>query len=155
MTTMTEISLRKPTVKDAPEIQKLLAQFAQRQLLLPLTVGQVVERLRDFVIAEEGGCLIGCGALHLWSDLAEVRSLAVVESHWRKGIGARIVRACLQEGRDLGITKVFVLTYEPEFFERLGFRRVPKDQFPHKIWEDCMNCPQFPNCTETALVTEL
>ena len=152
---MSEVVLRKPTAKDAPEIQKLLAYYADRRLLLPLSVGQVVERLRDFVIAEDAGRLVGCGALHLWSDLAEVRSLAVAESHWRQGIGARIVRACLQEGRDLGIMKVFVLTYKPEFFERLGFHRVPKEQFPHKIWEDCMNCPQFPNCTETALVTEM
>ncbi len=152
---MADITLRKPGVQDAPEIQKLLAHYAARQMLLPLTTGQVVERLRDFVVAEEEGRLVGCGALHLWSDLAEIRSLAVAESHWRRGVGSTLVRACLQEGRDLGIRRVFVLTYKPEFFERLGFRRVPKETFPHKIWEDCMNCPQFPNCSETALLTEL
>lgn len=149
------ILIRKPTLKDAPGIQKLIQHFAERKLMLPRTISQVHESLRDFHVCEQGGQIVGCGALHLWSDLAEIRSLAVAENAWRRGIGSALVTACLDEARFFGVRTIFVLTYQPEFFERHGFRRVKKDRFPHKIWVDCANCPQFPNCTETALVLDL
>ena len=152
---MPENVLRKPTLKDAPGIQRLIQHYAQRQVLLPRTLGQVCESLRDFSVCEKDGEIVGCGALHLWSDLAEIRSLAVAEAHWRHGIGSDIARACLDEARALGAAQVFVLTYQPEFFERFGFRRVGKEKFPHKIWADCANCPHFPNCAETALIVDL
>lgn len=147
--------VRKPTFRDAAGIQKLIQHYAERQFMLPRTLGQVAEHLRDFYIAEEDGQVIGCGALHLWSDLAEIRSVAVAEATWRKGIGTAILKACLQEARDLGLKTIFVLTYQPEFFEKLGFHRVSKDKFPHKIWADCVNCPHFPNCSEVALTVEV
>jgi amino-acid N-acetyltransferase len=152
---MTQITVRKPTIKDAPGIQKLIQHYAERKFLLPRTINQVAESLRDFFICEQDGRIVGCGALHLWSDLAEVRSLAVAEGHWRKGIGTLILNACLQEARELGVKTVFVLTYQPDFFERVGFKRATKEKFPQKIWVDCANCPQFPNCTEVALIMEL
>ena len=146
--------VRKPTLADAPGIHRLIQHYAERQFLLARTIGQVCENLRDFFVWEEEGEVVGCGALHLWSDLAEVRSLAVAERWWRRGIGTAIVLACLDEARQLGVRTVFALTYQPEFFERLGFRRVSKDRFPQKIWQDCAQCPHFPNCTETALIYE-
>jgi amino-acid N-acetyltransferase len=152
---MTESVLRKPTVADAEGIQRLIRHYAERQFLLPRTVGQVCESLRDFVVCEKDGKIVGCSALHLWSDLAEIRSLAVAESQWRRGYGTALVKACLDEARSLGVKTVFVLTYQPEFFERLGFHRVSKERFPQKIWVDCAMCPQFPNCTEVALITNL
>ena len=152
---MAENVIRKPTLKDAPGIQKLIQHYAERKFLLPRTLNQVHEDLRDFVVCEKDGQIVGCGALHLWSDLAEIRSLAVAENQWRLGVGTALVRACLGEAKTLGVKTIFVLTYQPDFFERLGFRRVSKDKFPHKIWVDCANCPQFPNCTETALMLDL
>jgi len=152
---MKEPTIRKPTLSDAPGIAQLVQHYATRGFLLARTPGQICESLRDFFICEEGGRIIGCGALHLWSDLAEVRSLAVSESHWRRGVGSALVQACLDEAKDLGVKTVFVLTYQPDFFERLGFRQESKDRFPQKIWVDCANCPHFPNCTETALVLDL
>lgn len=152
---MSKLTIRKPTLKDAPGILKLIQHYAERKFLLARTLAQVCEGLRDFHVCEAGGRIVGCGALQLYSDLAEVRSLAVAEEHWRQGIGKALVLACLQEARDLGVKTVFVLTYQPEFFELLGFRRVGKERFPQKIWQDCANCPQFPNCTEVALVVEL
>jgi amino-acid N-acetyltransferase len=149
------IQVRKPTLRDAPGIQRLIQHYAERKFMLPRTIAQVSEGLRDFHICEQGGEIVGCGALHLWSDLAEIRSLAVAESSWRRGIGSAIVNACLDEARLLGVRTLFVLTYQPDFFERLNFRRVGKDRFPHKIWVDCANCPQFPNCSEVALILEL
>ena len=152
---MTENLIRKPTLKDAPGIQKLIQHYAERKFLLPRTVSQVAEDLRDFVICERDGQIVGCGALHLWTDLAEIRSVAVAEGSWRLGIGTTLVNACIAEAKVLGVKTIFVLTYQPDFFERLGFRRIGKDKFPHKIWVDCANCPQFPNCTEVALTLDL
>jgi len=152
---MAENVIRKPTLKDAPGIQKLIQHYSERKFLLPRTLSQVHEDLRDFVICEKEGQIAGCAALHLWSDLAEIRSLAVAENRWRLGVGTALVRACLDEAKALGVGTVFVLTYQPNFFERLGFRRVSKEKFPHKIWVDCANCPQFPNCTETAMILDL
>jgi len=148
-------NIRKPTVKDASGIQQLIHHYAARRFLLPRTLDQVCETLRDFHVCEEEGRIIGCGALHFWTDLAEIRSVAVLESHWRRGIGAAIVQACLREARELNAASVFALTYQPEFFARFGFRAVNKDRFPHKIWVDCANCPHFPNCNETALILDL
>lgn len=152
---MSDHTIRKPSVKDAPGIQQLIQHYADRQFLLPRTVSQIVESLRDFIICEDDGKIIGCSALHLWSDLAEVRSVAVAEHYWRRGVGTVLIQACIAEAKQLGVKTLFVLTYQPEFFERLGFKRVSKDRFPHKIWVDCANCPHFPNCTEVALVLEL
>jgi len=147
--------IRKATLRDAESIHRLIRHYAERRFLLPRTLGQVCENLRDFFVCDKAGRIVGCGALHLWSDLAEIRSLAVIESEWRRGIGTALVRACLEEARSLGVGRVFVLTYQPEFFERLGFRRTPKEGFPHKIWADCVNCPDFPNCGEVALRLDL
>ena len=153
---MSEMKVRKPTLHDAPGIQALLQSYADRQLLLPLNLSQVCERLRDFHIADLDGKVVGCGALRLWGgDLAEVRSVAVAESQWRKGVGRAVLDACIAEGRNIGVKTVFVLTYQPEFFEKLGFKRVTKEMFPQKIWADCANCPQFPNCNEVALALKL
>ena len=152
---MSEIAVRKPTIEDAGGIGRLLGHYAARKFLLPRSTGEVCESLRDFFICRDGDETVACGALQLWSNLAEVRSLAVKESHWRRGLGTAIVRACLEEARTLGVKTVFTLTYQPEFFERLGFHRVSKERFPQKIWTVCALCPQFPNCTEIALIHEL
>jgi amino-acid N-acetyltransferase len=81
--------------------------------------------------------------------------LAVEEEDQKKGIGAKLVKACLEESRLLGAKKVFALTYQPEFFERLGFKKVEKTVLPHKIWTDCLKCVKFPDCDEIAVVREL
>ena len=152
---MTTLQIVKPTVEDAPGIARLIEHYARRRFMLSRSVGQVCESLRDFHIHREDGDVVACAALHLWSDLAEIRSLAVRESHWRRGLGSALVRRCIEEARALGVKTVFALTYQPEFFERLGFRRVSKERFPQKIWVDCAQCPQFPNCGEVALIYEV
>ena len=100
--------------------------------------------------------VIGICALHIcWDDLAEIRSLAVQEEDQNKGIGAKLVRACMKESKVLGVKRVFALTYEPDFFEGLAFKRVDKTVLPHKIWTDCLKCVKFPDCDETAVVRDL
>ena len=152
---MTDLTIRKPVLKDSRGITSLIRHYSDQGFLLSRTLQQVAESLRDFVICEENGEIIGCCALHLWSDLAEIRSLAVDEKHWRRGIASKLVNACMDEARTIGVEKVFVLTYQPEFFGRFGFAEEKKDKFPQKIWVDCAYCPHFPNCSETAMIVHL
>jgi len=99
---------------------------------------------------------VGICALHIcWDDLAEIRSLIVREESRNAGIGAKLVKACIQESKALGVNRVFALTYRPEFFERLGFKQVDKSVLPHKIWTDCLHCVKFPDCDEVALLKDI
>ncbi len=148
--------LKKAKLEDAESIHRLVMAYARHKLLLPRSLSEICENIRDFLVYEENGSVTGCGALHtFWKDLAEVKSLAVAENSHGRGIGTKIVGACLEEARNLGVPRVFVLTYRPEFFERMGFKQVPKEKFPQKIWNECVKCPHFPNCKEVALEKEI
>ena len=95
------------------------------------------------------------GGLHIiWEKLAEVRTMAVDPEYIRRGIGGEIVRRLMAEGDELGIEQYFTLTYKPGFFQSLGFRIITKEELPHKVWKECIDCPKFPNCDEIALMRE-
>lgn len=150
--------IRKATISDVIEIQKMLRDFAQTGKLLARPLSELYTHLRDTVVFldPESGEVFGCCSLHIvWENLAEIRSLAVIESQQGRGIGRTLVKTCIDEARELGIGRVFTLTYEVRFFESLGFRPVDKNMFPQKVWADCLHCPKFPNCDETALVLDL
>ncbi len=148
--------LRKAEIKDVKEIQKLLTHFANRGDMLSRSLSELYESIRDFYICEEEGRLLGTAALHIvWEDLAEIRSVAVSEEAGRKGVGTRLVRACIDEAREIGLKRVFCLTYKPNFFGKFGFRIVDKSELPHKVWGDCMKCVKFPDCDEIAMVLDL
>ncbi len=148
--------IRKAVVADAEEIQKLVNTFAEKNAMLPRALSTIYENIRDFVVMEEDGRIVGCCAMHVnWGDLGEVRSLAVDESTQGKGYGRQLVEVCLSEARDLGLPNVFALTYVPDFFERLGFHRIDKAELPRKIWTECINCPKFPDCGEEAVFMAL
>ncbi|HEY7527990.1 MAG TPA: N-acetyltransferase [Candidatus Deferrimicrobiaceae bacterium] len=149
--------IRKARMGDVKAIQKLIAEYARKGDMLPRSLSEIYENLRDyFVHVEDGGEVIGSAAIHLmWEDLAEVRSLAVRDDRMGQGVGTELVEACLSEAIVLGITRVFALTYKPGFFEKMGFKRVDKSELPHKIWSDCLKCSKFPDCDEVALVTDL
>ncbi len=150
------IVIRKAKMEDVPVVHELVNYYASRGEMLARSRSEIYEGLRDFFIAEEEGQLLGCAALHInWEDLAELRSLAVSTAAQKRGIGKKLVEACIQEARDLGVSKVYALTYRPGFFEQLGFGLVPKETLPHKVWGDCLKCPQFPNCDEDALLMEV
>jgi RNA 3'-terminal phosphate cyclase (ATP) len=147
--------VRKARAEDVPAIQELVAHFAARGELLPRTLNELYQHLRDFFVCEVGGEIVGISALSLyWEDLAEIRSLAVREGRGGKGLGAALVNACLEEAARLGIRRVFALTYRPGFFERLGFRAIEKRELPQKIWKDCIKCAKFACCDEVALIRE-
>ena len=148
--------LRKAEIKDVKEIQKLLTHFANRGDMLSRSLSELYEAIRDFYISEEEGRLLGTAALHIvWEDLAEIRSVAVSEEAGRKGVGTQLVQACIDEAREIGLKRVFCLTYKPNFFGKFGFRIVDKSELPHKVWGDCMKCVKFPDCDEIAMVLDL
>jgi len=145
--------IRKAKIEDIKQIQALINGFARQDLMLPRSLNELYENIRDFWVAEERGKIAGCCALHIsWDDLAEIKSLAVSKTKQKKGLGARLVKLCLDEARQMGVKRIFVLTYRPDFFRKLGFKKVKQSELPHKIWAECINCPKFPDCQETALL---
>ncbi len=150
--------IAKARISHVPAIQKLLADFAAQGKLLARPLSELYTNVRDLVVAmdETTGEIIGCCGLHIvWEDLAEIRSLAVLPPYQGQGLGRRLVDFCIVEACELGIGRLFTLTYESVFFAHLGFRVVDKNIFPQKIWVDCLQCPKFPNCDEVALVMDL
>jgi amino-acid N-acetyltransferase len=148
---------KKASLGDVRQIHTLINSYAKRQLMLGRSLNYVYEKIRDFWVHKNRGNVLGCCALNIvgWQNLAEIKSLAVDKKHQKKGIGKGLVEACLKEAKILGIKKVFILTYEPEFFKKLGFKLISKERLPHKIWSDCLNCPEFPGCGEEALIKEV
>jgi amino-acid N-acetyltransferase len=148
--------IRKARMADVKVIQALIGEYARKGDMLPRSLSSIYENLRDYFVFENpDGAVIGSAAIHImWEDLAEVRSLAVREGNMRRGIGTKLVEACISEAIVLGITRVFALTYRPDFFRQLGFREVDKSELPHKIWSDCLKCAKFPDCDEVALVAD-
>lgn len=151
--------IRNAGMKDVKDMYALLKHFSDKGLLLGRSFSSLYDQLRDFkVYVESDGKndrIVGVCALHVcWENLAEIRSLAIPEAFQRKGVGTKLVKACLSEAVELDIHKVFTLTYQPAFFKRLGFRPVDKNELPHKVWADCIQCPNFPDCNEEAFVWE-
>lgn len=148
--------IRKAKVGDIKRIQELINYFAGRDLMLPRSLNILYENLRDFFVCEDKNKIVGCSALHIsWDDLAEIKSLAVARNYQNKGIGRRLAEACILEAKEIGAGRVFVLTYAPDFFKKLGFRQTAHNKLPHKIWAECINCPKFPDCRETALIKKI
>ncbi len=149
--------IRKAFLSDAETIQKLVAQFSQKGVMLPRSLNSVYEHIRDFWVIEENKNVVGCAALHVvgWNGLAEIRSLSVDEKSQKKGMGKNLVERCIDEAKEIGIKRVFALTFVPDFFDKNGFHKIEKETLPHKIWSDCIDCPYFPDCKEIAMIKEL
>lgn len=145
--------VRKARMDDIRQMHALLQGFAEQKLLLPRSISSLYDHLRDFIVYEEDGRIVGVCSLQIcWENLAEIRSLAVAENGQRKGIGTELVKHCLKDAQDFGINNVFTLTYQPGFFKKLHFADIDKSELPHKIWADCIHCPMFPDCDEEALM---
>jgi len=143
----------KPTVKDVPGIKRLIDQAVEKGALLPRTIGELYEHLRDFHVYVEDGEILGCCALHIdTEELAEVRSLVVADRLQGLGIGAALIESCIEEAHQLNVAKVYALTRVPEFFAKQGFYEIDKHILPNKVFRDCVRCPMFPDCDETAMM---
>lgn len=148
--------IEKAKISDIPQIHKLVNTLADQGEMLHRPLSELYENIRDFYVAREESEAVACVALHiLWSDLAEIKSLAVSEERRRQGVGRYLMEACLGEARELGIATLFCLTYRPAFFEKFGFQRIDVMKLPRKVWGECQRCAKFPNCDETALVLPL
>lgn len=146
--------IRKARMADVRQIHRILQGYADQKLLLGRSISSLYDHLRDFVVYDgDNGAIAGVCSLHIcWEDLAEIRSLAVIDQDRGRGIGSQLVETCLVEAVDYGITRIFTLTYQPGFFRKLGFADIDKRDLPHKIWSDCINCSMFPDCDEEALM---
>jgi amino-acid N-acetyltransferase len=150
------MKVRKAILKDAPKLYTLINEYAKEGILLPRSLNSIYEDIRDFWVCEYQEEIVGCSALHIvWEDLAEIKSLAVRKDHRNNGVGSLLVEKCLEEAEELGIRRVFVLTYATDFFAKFNFREVKKETLPHKVWGECINCVKFPQCDEVAMILEL
>lgn len=148
--------IRKAKISDVKDIHSLVNHYAEKDLMLPRSLNNLYDNIRDFYVLDIDGKLKGCAALHIiWDDLAEIKAVAVDESERGKGWGKKLVEECMKEAKELGIKKVFALTLIKDFFHKLGFKTVPKRKLPQKIWGECIHCIKFPDeCNETAVMCE-
>ncbi len=148
--------LRKAQISDIGAIHRLVNSCADQGEMLPRSLAELYDNMRDyFVYAEPGNGIWGVCALHIcWENLAEIRSLCVEDSRRHRGLGGKLVKACMDEAREFGIERLFVLTYRKDFFGNFGFKEVEKTELPQKIWTDCVKCPKFPLCDEVAMVAD-
>ncbi len=154
---MDTLHIRKAHMQDVKAIHGLLMMCAKQGLLLPRALSHLYRHIRDFNVAETSdGTILACCALSpMWDDLAEICSLVVADNVRKQGLGRMLVNRCLTDCHELGISKIFALTYQEAFFQRLGFHIVEKDILPQKIWADCVHCPKYPDCDETAVILDI
>ena len=147
------MKVRSAKIADAKSIHSLINSYAEQDRMLFRSLTDIYENLQTFIVAESDGAIVGCCGLQIiWSDLAEIRSLAVKEPNSGAGAGKMLVAEAIERAKQLGIQRVFALTLEPEFFEKLGFERVEKNALPMKVWRDCARCSKQQHCDEVAVV---
>jgi amino-acid N-acetyltransferase len=147
----------KPTLDNIIDIKQVLKPYVDEGIILNRDEDEIATNIRSYQLVMDGKKPVAVGALHIYSPfLGEIRSLAVSQTHQKKGIGRMLVSSLLKEAKELNLKEVLVLTYKKEFFEKLGFSEIQKEEIPEKkIWADCIKCKFFPNCNEIALITYL
>jgi amino-acid N-acetyltransferase len=148
--------VRNARLSDAADISRITAGYAGQGIMLKRPVENIIEDIRNFFVAEYQGRVIGCCAIAFYTvKLAEIRSLAVLDEFRGKGIGRLLVEKAEAVLTEEGVREVFVLTLNPGFFSRMGYKEIEKEYFPQKIWRDCTNCPKLMACDEIAMVRKL
>lgn len=157
MNSKRKVFIRKMKMKDIKEVHQIINYFADEGEMLPRSLKFLYEGMRDYFVVKKNGEIVGCSALHfIWEDLAEIKSVAVKEKHQNQGIGSALVKACLKEAVDLGLTRVFLLTNKPKYFQKFGFKTISKRNLPKRIWGECVDCSKFPDfCDEIAMIKTL
>lgn len=151
-----EVAIRPACMADIPQIADLLETYARLGLVLPRPIGMLYRHMREFLVAVEGERVIGCGSLRLYSPvLAEVCALAVAESCRGRSVGRRIVEALVEQARAFGVRRVFAMTLQESFFNRLGFRTVPMTEVPEKIEADRQEGIDRAKCMKATVVRDL
>ena len=150
---MKDIIIRESTVKDTDAIFTLTNSMAAKGLMLMRSKYKIINMLQNFLVAETAdGKIVGCGAFSLlWDNLGEIMALAVDEEYHGRGIGRALVEDLIERGKKLLVPEIIVLTYQVEFFKKMGFTLTDKDKFPRKLWRECLECPKLECCDETAM----
>lgn len=149
-------TIRKAELRDVPVLFQMISHYVAQRIMLPRPLVDLYENIWEFTVAEEDGQVVGCGALKLYSaELAEIRSLCVAPGVTSRGLGRALSQRILDEAARFGLKTVFALTLATGFFEKLGFREVPRERFPTKVWRDCLQCPRYFQCEEKAVVLDL
>jgi amino-acid N-acetyltransferase len=151
--------LRKARIGDVKTIHRMINISAGKGEMLPRSLMDIYGSLRDFFVYydDDEEQIVGICAMNIiWENLAEVRSLYVVDERRRSGVGRNLVEACISEAITLELFRIFTLTYKEKFFERLGFKAVDRSVLSEKIWSDCFRCSKYPDyCDEVAMIIEL
>ena len=150
------MKIRSAKISDVRSICSLINFYAERDEMLFRSMADIYENLQTFFVAETAEGIVGCCSLGvIWSDLAEIKSLAVDKSGNGKGCGSALVNAAISAAEQLGLQRIFALTLVPGFFEKLGFEKIDKDKLPMKIWSDCAACPKQDCCDEVAVIKDI
>lgn len=153
MVILLAMNIRSAKISDVEAIYSLINDYAEQDKMLFRSLADIYKNLQSFTVTEDNGKILGCCGLEvIWSDLAEIKSLAVDEASTNRGVGKSLVAAAVEQAAKLGVPKVFALTLDPSFFEKLGFEVIEKDKLPMKVWSDCARCPKQQNCDETAVI---
>ncbi len=156
--------IRRATVADVPALGQIINDCAEYGLMLHRSYSDLYEAVRDYYVAVEPiekdgvttATIVGvCGLKVVWSNLAEIYALAVAPAARGRGLGRQLVEACVEDARALGIRQMMSLTYEKEFFLRLGFVVLDRQQLPLKVWSECLRCPKNQACDEIAMIRTL
>jgi len=151
-------NIRPATIDDVPGIAALIAADARRGGLLPRSPQSIRAAIADFIVAEhvEDGAIVACGALAPMSvNLVELRSLAVDVRMRGSGLGRRMVERLVENARGREFGQIYALTRAVDFFLKCGFEIAAKEEFPEKVWHDCVNCPLIADCDEVAVSMDL
>jgi len=150
------IEIRPAQVQDVENIYQLMLPYMQDKTLIERNQDDIFEHLQEFIIALKDNAIVGVSALHIYgSNLAEIRSLVVSPQARRLSIGHQLVKACEAMGKQLGVTRMFALTYIDKFFLEQGYAVVAKESLPQKVWTVCVHCPKFSHCDEIAVRKDL
>lgn len=149
--------IKNATMKDVTKILELVNSYGQKGLMLTKSPYAIYKNIQEFVVYRTPeNEIAGCVRLNIaWKDLAEVASLAVDEKHLKKGIGKELVNACKKRAKEIGLKRLFSLTYQTDFFAKCGFKEIERDTLPHKVFGDCLNCPKAECCDEHAFIFDL
>jgi amino-acid N-acetyltransferase len=130
------VVVRSAKTSDVKKIRKIVDDYAEQKRLLSKETVTLFEAVQEFTVAEVDGEVVGCGALHvLWEDLAEVRTVAVIESMHGKGIGHQLLESILEKAKEIGVKKVFCLTFETKFFGAHGFTEIEGTPVAPDVYE--------------------
>jgi len=148
--------IRKAELEDVPVLAEMINHYARERILLPRSLPELYECVREFVVAEKDGVVVGCAALKFYNaDLGEIRSLCVAPGANHHGIGRALVEDLIAEASHRRLKTVFALTMAPAFFQKCGFRETVRERLPQKVWRDCLRCEKYFCCDEKAFVFDL